>query len=80
MIGVNMGVDHVEDPQAAGFRRRQVRRDVADRVDDGAGGLAAAAEEIGRGDRLGVKELAQDHPFDLLGQLGAVAPKQWLQA
>ena len=61
MIGMEMRVDDVEDPQARRFRRRKIWSDITDGIDDGAGGLAAAAEEIRGRHGLGVQELAQDH-------------------
>ena len=46
MVGVQVGIDDEKDAHARIFRRAQVGLDVADRIDHGAGGPAAAAEQV----------------------------------
>ena len=61
MVGMDMRIDHVEDAHARRRGRLEIGRDVADGIDDGRGRLAAAAEEVGGGDGIGMKKLSQDH-------------------
>lgn len=58
MVGMEVRIDHVEDLHAHRFRCREIRLNVADRIDDGAGGLAAAPKKIGGRHGLGMQELA----------------------
>jgi hypothetical protein len=66
MVGVNMRIDDEMDTHAGGFRRAQIRLDRANRVDYGASGAAAAAEEVGDADRVLMEELTKDHGLVLL--------------
>ncbi len=61
VIGMDVRVNDVANLQPGLSGRVEIARDVADRVDDRAGGLAAAAEQIRDADRIGVQELSQDH-------------------
>ena len=61
MVGVNMRVDDIEDAHPRVFRGLKIGRDIADRVDDGRRGLAAAAEKVGNAYGIGVQELPEDH-------------------
>jgi len=64
VVGVQVGVDDMEDPHPRLVRGGQIGFEVANRVDHRAGLLAATAQQVGDGDRIGVKELAQDHRED----------------
>jgi hypothetical protein len=66
VVGMNMRVDHVEDAHAGRLGGFEIRRDVADRIDNGGGSLAAAAEEVRCGDGIEMQELTQDHGRVLL--------------
>ena len=46
VVGVKMRVDDVANAHAGRFGGLEVRRGVAERIDDGAGGASAAAEQI----------------------------------
>src|ERR1700730_11004640 len=56
MVGVNMGVDDIADSHPCLLRREQIRSDLADRIDDRAGSLAAAAEQVGNCHGIRVEE------------------------
>src|SRR5687768_1853414 len=55
MVRMNMRIDHIEDAHAGRACRVEIGLDRKDRVDDGRRGLAAAAEQIGRGDGIEMK-------------------------
>ena len=62
MVGVYVGIDDVAEPEPHGGGRVEVALGLAHGINDSAGGMTAAAEEIRRGDhRVGVQKLAQDH-------------------
>jgi hypothetical protein len=61
MVGMNVGVDDKEDAHAGGLCGAQMKLDLADRIDDGAGRASTAAEQVGDTDWLTVQELTDDH-------------------
>ena len=61
VIGVNVRVDDIEDAHPSVFGGLKIGRDLADRVDDGRRGLAAAAEKVGNAHRIRVQELPENH-------------------
>ncbi len=61
MVGVDVRVDHVPHRHAVVGRRADVNVNLVQRIDHGGDAHAAAPHQVGRGDRLGVQELAQDH-------------------
>jgi hypothetical protein len=61
MIGVDMGINHKTDPRPGLGGHAKVWSDVVDWVGNGAGGVAATAEQVGDCHRVLVQELAQDH-------------------
>jgi hypothetical protein len=69
MIGMDMGIDDELDAHPGFVRDAEVWFNVAQRVYDGAGGVPAAAQQVGNCDRIAVEELAQDHAC-LLSSLG----------
>jgi hypothetical protein len=58
---MNVRIDHIEDANAGPTCGVEIGFDRKDRVDNSGGGLAAAAEKIGRSDGIQVKKLPQDH-------------------
>jgi hypothetical protein len=65
VIGMDMGVDDVVYPHAGIVGGLQVGPNIADRVDDRSGGLAAAAEKLGDSDWIAMQELAENHGLAL---------------
>src|SRR5262249_41893835 len=63
VIGVQVRVDHVANAHSDFFGRAQVRRYVAEGVNNGSYRLASTTEHVGCCDRVGVQELAQNHGF-----------------
>src|SRR5579885_1566649 len=61
MIGVDMGVDDEVDTHPRLVRHTEIWSYVADRIDDRAGRMPAATEQVGNRHGILVQELAQDH-------------------
>lgn len=61
MIGMDMGVDDEANAHPGVVGHPQIWCDVAHRIDHGAGGAPAAAEQIGNRNGVGMEELTQDH-------------------
>ncbi len=61
MIRVDVRVDDVANLQPRLSGRVEIARNVAGWIDHRADGLAAAAEQVGNANRIGVQELSQDH-------------------
>jgi hypothetical protein len=61
VAGMQMRIDHIMNAHSGFVSRRQIGRDLTDRIYDGSGGAPSASEEVRRSDRVGVQELAQDH-------------------
>ncbi len=61
VIGMNMGVDDVENLHSRILRSLQIGLDFTDRIDHGRRSLAAAPEQIGCADRVRVQELLEEH-------------------
>ncbi len=70
VIGMQMRIDDEVDAHASRFGCAQIRLDGPGRIDDGTGRLAAAAEQIGDADRIGVQELTEDHALAFLSMNG----------
>jgi hypothetical protein len=62
VIGMDVGVDHKLDLHPGLVGNPQIWLDVPERVDDGAGSVPAAAEQIGNSHWIGMEELTQNHP------------------
>ena len=61
MVGVEVRVNDVENPQFGILRRAEIGRDLAHRIDHGGRGLSAAAKEVGDRHWISVQELPQDN-------------------
>ena len=62
VVGVDMRIDHVLYRRPGVLRHAQVERWRLDRVDDRGAPSSRSPKEVGGGDdRIGVKELSQDH-------------------
>jgi hypothetical protein len=61
MIGMDVGVDDEADAHPGGVGRPQIGSDALHRVHHGAGGVPAAAEQVGNRHRIGMEELTHDH-------------------
>ena len=56
MVGMKVRIDDVENAHARRLGDGQIRFDLADGIDHGAAGLAAAAEQVGDRYRVAVQE------------------------
>jgi hypothetical protein len=61
MISMDMRVDDKMDAHAGVVGRPQIWCDIAHRIDDGTGGVSAAAEQVCDRNRIGVEKLTQNH-------------------
>jgi len=61
VIGMDMGVQDEPKPEPGALRGSKVELRIAHGIDDGARCLAAATEQVGDPDRIGVQELSEDH-------------------
>jgi hypothetical protein len=67
---MDMRVDDEKYLHAGIVGGSQVGLDIANRINYGPGGFAAAAEEIGDADRLAMQELAENHGLALPSENG----------
>jgi hypothetical protein len=58
---MQMGVGDISKFQAGRFGRSEIRRDIADRINDSADCPSAASDQVGSGDGVCVQVLTQYH-------------------